>query len=92
MKGDADAVATVQSHKCVTIDGCPKACARKSVELAGACPSKAVQVVEFLKAHRGAQPGTAAMLTSDGWAVCREIAQTVADAVVRLQLGEEVAP
>lgn len=92
VKGDADAVAKVQSRKCITIDGCGKACARKNVEMAGGCVSKAVQVGTALKKHRGAQPGTGAVLTVDGWPVARDIAETVAADVVCLCAGGEVTP
>jgi uncharacterized metal-binding protein len=91
VKGDTDAMEEVRSHHCITIDGCPKACAQKSVESAGGSPSRALQVTEFLKAHRGAQPGTPALLKEDGWTVAREIAGKATAEVTRLQ-GEEVAP
>lgn len=78
VKGDADAVSAVQSHPCITIDGCPKACAQKNVELAGGMVVKAVCVVEAFKTHRGVQPGSASGLTNDGWAIAREIAEAVA--------------
>jgi len=92
VKGDADAVAKVQMHKCVTIDGCGKACARKNVEMAGGRVSKAVQVAAVLKNYRGTQPGTGAILTVDGWPVAREIAETVAADAACLRAGGEVAP
>jgi len=91
VKGDADAMAEVRSHHCITIDGCPKACAQKSVESAGGSPDTALQVTESLKAHRGAQPGTPALLKDDGWAVAREIAGIVTVEVARFQ-EEEGAP
>jgi len=90
VKGDAEAVAAVQSHRCITIDGCPKACACKNVELAGGMVVKAVRVVDAFKTHRGAQPGSASGLTNDGWAIAREIAETVATEVAN-QTGREVA-
>jgi len=90
--GDEDAVAKVQTHECITIDGCAKACARKNTEIAGGRVAKAVQVADALKNHRGVQPGTAEILTLDGWSVAREIAEAVAADAERLQAGEEVAP
>jgi uncharacterized metal-binding protein len=92
VKGDEDAVAKVQTHECITIDGCAKACARKNTEIAGGRVAKAVQVADALKNHRGTQPGTSAILTVDGWSVAREIAEAVAADAVCLQAGEEVAP
>ena len=77
VKGDPDAVASVQSHTCITIDGCAKACAQKNVGLAGGRVAKAVQVAEVFRNFRGAKPGTATALTDDGWNIAREIAKSV---------------
>ncbi len=77
VKGDPDAVASVQSHTCITIDGCAKACAQKNVEMAGGRVAKAIQVAEVFKNYRGAKPGTATALTDDGWTITREIAKNV---------------
>jgi uncharacterized metal-binding protein len=92
VKGDADAVAKVKTHECITIDGCGKACAEKNVEMAGGRVSEAVQVAAVLKDYRGTQPGTGAILTIEGWPVARDIAERVAGCAARLQAGEEVAP
>jgi len=91
VKGDADAVSAVRSHPCITIDGCPKACAQKNVEMAGGTVVKAIRVVEAFKTHRGAQPGSASGLTNDGWTIAREIADAVAAEVNSLATEREVA-
>lgn len=87
--GDAEAVAQVQQHACITIDGCPKACAQKNVELAGGTVAKAVRVVDAFKTHRGAQPGSASGLTGDGWTIARDIAEDVTAEVRRLRISKE---
>jgi uncharacterized metal-binding protein len=92
VKGDPEAVGEVRTHSCMTIDGCGKACAQKNVEMAGGKVCGAVQVAAALKGHRGVQPGTASVLTEDGWAIAREIAETVAATVRRLGAGEEAVP
>jgi len=92
VKGDPDAVARVQTHMCITIDGCGKACAEKNVQMAGGSVGKAVQVAAVLKNYRGAQPGTGAILTVEGWPVARDIAEAVARDAACLLAGEEVAP
>jgi uncharacterized metal-binding protein len=76
--GDPEAVEMVRTHRCVTIDGCGKACAQKNVEMAGGEVDRAVQVASAMRNHRGAQPGTASALTEDGWTIARGIAETVA--------------
>jgi uncharacterized metal-binding protein len=91
VKGDPDAVAAVQSHACITIDGCAKLCAQKNVEMAGGQVAKAVQVAEAFKRHRGAKPGNATVLTDEGWAITRDIANNVSCEAARLGADGEVA-
>src|SRR5512135_1031653 len=63
VKRDADAVAAIKTHHCITIDGCPKACAEKNVWMAGGLVARSVQVAEAFKKHHGAKPGTATDLS-----------------------------
>jgi uncharacterized metal-binding protein len=81
VKGDADAISAVETQHCITIDGCPKACAEKNVRMTGGHSVKALQVTEAFKKHRGAKPGTATDLTEDGWAIAKDVAQEVVDEV-----------
>jgi uncharacterized metal-binding protein len=80
---DAEAVAAIQSARCITIDGCPKACAKKNVQMAGGRAAKSIQVTDAFKKHRGAKPGTATDLSEDGWAIARDVAAMVAEEVHR---------
>jgi uncharacterized metal-binding protein len=91
VKGDSEAVAAVKSQQCITIDGCPKACAEKNVQMAGGQAAKSVQVTEAFKKYHGAKPGTATDLTEEGWAITRDVAKTVADEAIRLHTGKEVS-
>ena len=89
VRGDAEAREAVQSRCCITIDGCPKACAEKNVRIAGGNPAKTVQVAETLKGHHGAKPGSPTELTEEGWVIAREIAATVAAAAACLCARKE---
>jgi uncharacterized metal-binding protein len=89
VKGDPEAIAAVKTQPCITIDGCPKACAEKNVEIAGGHAVKAVQVAEAFKKHRGAKPGTATELTDEGWAIARDIAAIVVAEAARLLSAKE---
>jgi uncharacterized metal-binding protein len=91
VKGDPEAVEAVQSHRCITIDGCAKACAQKNVEMAGGRVEKAIQVAEAFRNFRGAKPGTATTLTEDGWTIARAIAKSVHCEAAILQEGEGAA-
>src|SRR5512143_351397 len=89
VKGDSEALEAVKSQDCITIDGCPKACAEKNVKIAGGNPAQIFHVVETLKKHPGAKPGNPTELSDEGWAIAREIATEVADYAMRLSEGRE---
>jgi uncharacterized metal-binding protein len=89
VKGDAEAVEAVRTRPCITIDGCPKLCSYKNVQLAGGNIAESLRVVDAFKGHKGAQPGTATELSEDGWAITDEIAQQLAARVRELCGGEE---
>lgn len=90
VREDEETLAKVQAGSCITIDGCGKACAQKNVELAGGSVADAIQVGRALNKHRGCQPGTGSELTDEGWAVCREIADAVAEQAAGIREGREV--
>jgi uncharacterized metal-binding protein len=79
--GDPNARQTVQQTPCITIDGCPKLCAQKNVELSGGKIAKGIRVYEAMKRHRGADFGTATALSTDGWAVVEGLSAEVAAVV-----------
>jgi uncharacterized metal-binding protein len=89
VKGDEEALAAVRSMPCITVDGCPKLCSYKNVELAGGNIAESVRVVDAFKGHKGAQPGTATELAEDGWTITDEIAQQIATRLRDLCGGEE---
>jgi len=74
VSGDEEARARVREAECIAIDGCPKLCAAKNVEMAGGKVIKSIRVVDAFKDRRGAEPGTPTKLADDGWAIVREIA------------------
>jgi uncharacterized metal-binding protein len=76
--GDAQTREKVRNRPCVTVDGCPKLCARKNVELAGGTVALGVRVYDTLKRHRGGQFGSPTSLSSEGWAAVEEIASEIA--------------
>jgi uncharacterized metal-binding protein len=77
--GDAETEQKVRQTPCITLDGCPKLCAYKNVELSGGKIAKGIRVYDAMKRRRGANFGTATALSKDGWAVVEELAAEVAD-------------
>lgn len=75
--GDAETKQKVQQTPCITLDGCPKLCAMKNVELSGGKIAKGIRVYDAMKRHRGANFGTATALSQEGWTVVEELAAEV---------------
>jgi len=78
--GDPESRQKVQETPCITLDGCPKLCAYKNVELSGGKIAKGIRVYDVMKRHRGASFGSATALSEEGWAVVEELAGEVAQA------------
>ena len=75
--GDADAKEKIEGYSCITIDGCPKLCAAKSVELSGGIVKAQYRTVDEMKTHRGVDPGTATALSEDGWKIIDELCEKI---------------
>lgn len=87
--GDPETRDKVQSQPCITVDGCPKLCAKKNVELSGGNVALGVRVYDTLKRHRGAQFGSPTTLSDEGWAAAEEIAAEIAHTARQLTGTEE---
>ena len=81
VSGDEDALAKIRKSDCIAIDGCPKLCAAKNVEMAGGKVVRSIRVVDAFKNLRGAEPGTATALADDGWTIVQEIAADIASGI-----------
>ncbi len=71
---DEETIEKIRNNKCITIDGCPKYCAKKNAELAGGKIEKSVLTMDALKNNQGTQPGNATKLTDDGWQIVCKVA------------------
>lgn len=78
VSGDAETTQKVRHIPCITLDGCPKLCAMKNVELSGGKIAKGIRVYDVMKRHRGANFGNATALSEEGWTVVEELAAEVA--------------
>lgn len=75
---DEEISARMKEGKCITIDGCPKMCASKSVTHVGGTVAEEIRIVDILKEHRGARPGTATLLNETGWNIVDGAAEKLA--------------
>jgi uncharacterized metal-binding protein len=86
---DPEAVALVTENPVITIDGCPKDCAKKSVEALGKVVDKAYEAIKFYKEHKDLKPEGVAEVNETGRKLAAVAAEEVAKAVDELAAGEE---
>ena len=86
---DPEAVALVTGNPVITIDGCPKECAKKSVEAVGGQVAKAYEAIKFYKEHKDLKPEGIAEVNDTGRKLAQVAAQEVAQEVDKLAAGEE---
>jgi uncharacterized metal-binding protein len=78
----------MKEGRCITIDGCPKMCAAKSVAHVGGTVAQEIRIVDILKEYRGFKPGTATALNEEGWSIVDGATEKLADRVREIY-GEE---
>ena len=76
--GDEAAISSVRSHRCIAVDGCPNACAKKTLELSGAKLVADYRVIDVLKEHRDLKPAGVTFIDEDGRKTARILAETIA--------------
>ncbi len=87
--GDADAQAQVRDHPTITIDGCPKACARVNVQAAGGQPAAEFRVFDVFRAHKELKVRSVSELGDSGGEMARILAEEIAAKVDDLMAGEK---
>lgn len=85
---DPEAVALVTENPVITIDGCPKDCAKKSVEALGKVVDQAYEAIKFYKEHKDLKPEGIAEVNETGRKLAAVAAEEVAKAVDELAAGE----
>lgn len=85
---DPDAVALVTENPVITIDGCPKDCAKKSVEALGKAVDRTFEAIKFYQEHRDLKPEGLAEVNDKGRKLAALAAEEVAQEVDRLASGE----
>jgi uncharacterized metal-binding protein len=88
MTEDQEIMDRLKEGKFITIDGCPKMCAAKSVAHVGGTVAQEIRVVDVLKEYRGVKPGNAAALNEEGWKIVDETAEKISSRVKEIY-GEE---
>ena len=86
--GDADAQTQVRDHPTITIDGCPKACAKVTVQAAGGTPSAEYRVFDVYRAHKELKVRSVSDLGESGREMARILAEEIAAKVDELAQDE----
>lgn len=76
--GDEDAMRLVESHRCISIDGCPAECAKKNLKLSEAKLAASFRVVDVVREHRNLKPKDVTFLDEDGRKMSRFLAEKIA--------------
>lgn len=82
--GDADAQAEVRACPTITIDGCPKACAKVNVQAAGGKPAGEFRVFDVYRAHKELKVRSVSDLGESGREMARILAEEIASKVDEL--------
>ena len=86
--GDADAQVQVREQPTITIDGCPKACAKVNVEAAGGKPAAEYRVFDVYRAHKELKVRSVSELGDAGREMARILAEEIAAKVEVLTFGD----
>jgi len=86
---DEQAMELINKNHVITIDGCPKSCAFKSVEALGKKVSKAYEAIHFHQAHKDLKPEGVAELNETGRKLAAVAAEELAKEIDELAAKEE---
>jgi uncharacterized metal-binding protein len=82
--GDKRAQNKVRENPVITIDGCPKDCSKKNVEIAGGEEVIHFRVVDALKNHKDLKPKSVIEIGEEGKKLARILGEEVAKKVDEL--------
>jgi uncharacterized metal-binding protein len=82
--GDEEATRQIRESRCIAVDGCPLACARKNIEIAGGTITAYFRVVDLLRENRGLKPRQVTYLDEDGERLSEILAEKIASKVDEL--------
>jgi len=82
--GDERAQNEVRKNPVITIDGCPKDCSSKNVELAGGKEGAHLRVIDVLKEHKDLKPKSVIDIGEEGKKLAQILSEEVAQKVDEL--------
>ena len=85
--GDEEATRQIRESRCIAVDGCPLACAKKNIEIAGGEITAYFKVMDLLREKRGLRPKQVTFLDEDGRKLSELLAEKIASKVDELGGG-----
>ena len=82
---DEESHGLVRGRQTIAIDGCPKACARISIEQAGGTPSATFRVFDVFRAHKELRVAQVSDIGDNGRELARILAEEIATKVDELR-------
>ena len=86
--GDEEATRQIRESVCIAVDGCPLACAKKNIEIAGGEIAAYFRVMDLLRENRGLRPRQVTFLDEDGLKLSEMLAEKIASKVDELGGGQ----
>ena len=86
--GDEEATRQIRESRCIAVDGCPLACARKNIEIAGGEITAYFRVMDLLRENRDLRPRQVTFLDKDGQKLSEMLAEKIASKVDELGRGQ----
>jgi uncharacterized metal-binding protein len=83
---DPQALALVRENPCIALDGCPKECARRNIEIAGGKVGSELRVMDVFRRHMDLKPETVLDVGTGGEKLTAVISREVAGEVDRLSI------
>ena len=82
--GDEEATRQIRESRCIAVDGCPLACAKKNIEIAGGEITAYFRVMDLLRENRDLRPRQVTFLDEDGKKLSEMLAEKIASKVDEL--------
>jgi uncharacterized metal-binding protein len=89
VSGDPDARKLITENPVISIDGCARECAKKSIESQGGKVSKSYKTIEFIKKSGGLKPEGISELNEAGEKICTLAADDMAAVIDELAAKED---
>lgn len=78
VSGDEHALKLIKENPCIALDGCPKECARKNIEIAGGKVATELKVMDIYKVNKELKPESVLYLGEGGEKLADVIAERIA--------------